>query len=332
MTITLPVLMLALLAGAAPSPASPEAALSSLSKLQASKMGVDRAGNFWSWQRQNGEVQVLASDGGVVHRDHLFGASSVDVDSVWGVVGLFNSGRELHWIDWDGKTVSMPLSGPAADVCWIGAFTAVVTPQLAPYRIEIWNVLDRFPVKTLGSEAQIRPVVGATRLRGVLLRYDFHSELLYSLESFTGELQVYRPDGSLAWNAAVENPERKLWEDWLRDVDGTARRNRDIQTPSIFSLKLALSADGSPWIVQYQNIKERTVVLVRPDPKENQTVPLQDQTCPSNRYRLPGLQHRRIWRQLQLLRPSPVWLRSATVGQDPGFLLCMQLDLVLSFL
>lgn len=283
--VLLSVLVLALLAGASPSPAPPEPALSSLSKLRASKMGVDRAGNFWSWQRQSGEVKVLASDGGTVHQAHLSGASAVDVDSVWGIVGLFNSGRELQWLGWDGKTVSMPLSGPAADICWIGAFTAAVTPQMAPYRVEIWNVRDRIPVKTLGSEAQIRPIVGATRLRGVLLRYDFHRELLYSLESFTGDLQVFRQDGSLTWNAVVENPDRKLWEDWLRDVDGTARRNRDVQTPAIFSLKLALSADGSPWIVQHQDIKEGSVVLVRPDPKgNNQTVTLQDQPCPSSTF------------------------------------------------
>ncbi len=281
------VLVLALLAGAGSSSPSPsKLALSALSNLKASKMGVDRAGNFWSFQRPGGKIQVLNLDGRVMHEEHLFGASTVDVDSDWGVVGLVNSGNELQWMGWDGKTSSLVLPEQAADLCWIGAFAVAVTPQTAPYRIEIWNVRDKFPVKTLGKEVQIRPIVGATRLRTVLLRYDFQKELLYSLDSFTGDLQVYRQNGSLAWSAAVENPERQKSEDWLRDVDETARRNRDRQTPSMFSLMLALSADGSPWILQHQNPQERTAVLVRPDPKGIQTETLRDLPCPSKFFML----------------------------------------------
>jgi hypothetical protein len=227
-------------------------------------MGVDRAGNLWCLGSGLGMVTLISPAGLDLGLIKAPGAQAVDVDSEWGAVGLFLDGYELRWLRDDGEPrASIRLTGPAADVAWLGPDTGAVSPQMADHRIEIWNLRQRSLVKTLGREAAIHPVPGATRLRSVLLRYDFARGVLYSLESFTGDLEVFDREGRLAWQAKIENPRRSSFETWLREVDARAKSQHDVQTPTIFVLRLALSPGGDLWVLQSRDEERHMVTLVQ---------------------------------------------------------------------
>src|SRR5258708_6534448 len=80
-----------------------------------------------------------------------------------------------------------------------------LSPQRAAHRVELWSLGKRKLVKSLGSEPEIKLVSGATRVRQVLLRYDAARRLLFTLESFTGDLQVLSLDGKVVWRAKLDD-------------------------------------------------------------------------------------------------------------------------------
>src|SRR5436305_660558 len=263
--------------GSEPSPA----ALDRLPKLRARAMGVDRAGNLWVWGAGLGAITLLSPDGLDLGFFRATGASAVDVDADWGTVGLFGQGYELQWLRGEGEPRTIRLEGPAADVCWIGPETVAVTPQTAAHRIEIWNLVSQTRLQTLGEETPIHPVPGVNRMRAVLLRYDFAHGLLYSLESFTGDLQVFTRDGRLAWRSEVANPRRAESEAWLQEVDRQARSRHDVQIPTIFSLHLALTAQGEAWVLQRHDAASHTVTLLRVGGDGATSRVLPEGPCPS---------------------------------------------------
>lgn len=276
-------------AGTVPAVEPSATILSRLEKIRVRKMGVDRAGNLWAWGSGLGTVTLISPAGLDLGFLKASGALTVDVDSEWGVAGLFLDGYEIRSLKGDGEPrTAIRLDGPAADVCWLGPDLVAVTPQRAGHRIEIWNLSQKKLVKTLGAETALRPVPGATRMRAVLLRYDFERGLIYSLESFTGDLQVFDREGKLAWRAEVENPRRPDREKWLREVDATARAQRDVQTPLIFSLRLALSPQGDLWVLQKwdEERHELTLLQIRPDGSAARIVPAG--SCPSYDFLLWG--------------------------------------------
>lgn len=258
-----------------------DVALTAITTLKASKMGVDRAGNLWAWNAANGDLKLLAPNGEVAGRSKVSDALSVDADREWGVVGLVEVQRTIVWLREGLPDARIVLSGPAADICWVGPSTVAVSPQLAAHRIELWDLSQRKLVATLGSEVPLNPGVGATRLRTVLLRYDFERELLYSLESFTGALQVFRRSGELAWQAEAENPDRESWTSWLQDLDQRAKAERDSQTPTIFSLRLALTEDGAAWVAQKRLVGDEPVTLVKLSPTGKRSHELKAASCKS---------------------------------------------------
>ena len=272
-------------------------------------MGVDRAGNLWSWRFGGGAFKLISPEGQVLQQGNASGALAVDIDSTYGIVGLFEASREIRWFQGEVEPGHISLEGPASDVCWIGPSTVAIAPQLAPHRIEIWELRDGKRVRTMGKEIPLLPGVGATRLRGVLLRCDARNALIYSLESFAGDLQVFHLDGRLAWQASVNNPEREKLEAWLRQTDQNARRARDVQTPTLFPLKLALAADGSPWVSQELDIPLQRVTLARVTPHGNQPKSLQEQPCPSSSFL--------FWHDRLVLFRDPAAPQGACVSARP---------------
>lgn len=272
-------------------------------------MGVDRAGNLWWWRFGSGALELISPDGQILRQGHASGALAVDVDSEWGVVGLFQASREIRWFQGEAKPGQISLEGPASDICWIGPSMVAVAPQLVPHRIEIWDLRDGKRVRAMGKEIPLLPGVGATRLRGVLLRCDARNALIYSLESFTGNLQVFHVDGRLAWQGSVNNPEREKLEEWLRQTDQNARRARDIQTPTLFPLKLALAADGSPWVSQELDVRNQRVTLARVTPQGNHPKVLQEQPCPSSNFL--------FWHDRLVLFRDPAAPQGACVSARP---------------
>ena len=264
----------------------PALALAALSKLKATKMGVDHLGNLWAWNNTDGGLRFLSRHGDLDSRYTVPQASAVDADADWGVVGLFDSGRLLRWMRGKGQPdVDIRLSDSASDLAWIALDSVAVAPQTAAHRIELWNLRERKLTRTLGQETPIRPTVGATRLRSVVVRYDFEREIFYSLDSFTGELQVYKRNGELAWRARVDNPDREKLEPWLRDMDASAKAQRTVETPVFFSLFLAPAADGSAWVTQRHDPSTGTITLVRVSPRGSPTTTtLRGEPCASRTF------------------------------------------------
>jgi hypothetical protein len=261
-----------------PSPA----ALELVKTLPAQEMGVDRSGNLWVWNFQAKTVELISPAGGRLNRLQLPDGWLVDADTEWGVAGLFKGGRELRWLRWDGTLVgAAQLPGPAADVCWISAGTVAVTPEMASHRVEVWDLEKATLRESFGEETPLQPAPGATRLRTVVLRYDFARHLLYTLESFTGELKVFTHDGKLAWKAQVDNPDRAELEAWLKTVDARAKARGDLQTPTIYVLSLALDAEGNPWVIGDEDRASQSLALVKLAAGGNETRALRDVACPS---------------------------------------------------
>ncbi len=274
-------MVLAALGGTAETRPSP-AALALVPELRATKMGVDRAGNLWAWDIRSGGVRVVSPAGEVVASLAAPGATAVDVDAAWGVAGVHD--RSLEWIPGNGRaTISVPLADTASDVCWIGPETVAVTPQTSAHRVEIWDLGRRSMVAAFGSETPLRPGPGATRLRSILLRFDFERQLLHSLDSFTGDHQVFTRDGQLSWRADVENPDREPTENWLRQIDAAARARRDVQTPVILSLLPALGPDGDAWVVQRHDRASGTVLLARLSRRGVRVAELSGEGCATSR-------------------------------------------------
>ncbi len=265
-----------------------EAALKLVESLPARAMGVERAGNLWVWNDRSKTVELISSAGARLERLSLPDLWLVDADAEWGVAGLFQGGHEIRWVRWDGTTggqIRLPQSSSA--ICWTGPDTVAIAPKIAPYRVEIWNVRTQKFERSLGKETIVLPKVGATRMRAMGFRYDFDRDLLYTLDSFTGELQVFSKDGSLSWKQEVENPRRAETEAWLQKVDQEAKAQGDIQQPTVFSLWLSLHA-GEPWVIQNRDQAAQTVTLAKLSPKDVATQKVADVRCASFHFTLWG--------------------------------------------
>jgi hypothetical protein len=278
----LALLSLSLSLPAIPLPEPSAEALEVVKTLRASSMGVDRSGNLWAWNSASGAVDLISPSGARLARLQARGAEAVDVDAEQGLVGLFEVSRVLQWYSKAGELQGeIRLGGPVYDVCWIGPGLVALTPQMTAHRVEIWDLQKRQRVRTFGEEAEIHPTFGATRLRGVGLRYDFERKLLFTLESYTGDLQVFDSEGKVAWRSAVENSRSPETEVWLQKIDKIAKEQRDIQTPLLSFMNLAISASGKAWTVQGIDRASKTVKLVELSPTGTAVQALTPEPCPS---------------------------------------------------
>lgn len=226
-------------------------ALARVRQLTASRVGIDSRQNLWIWNRLSGEVHMLSLQGTLLHSTKMDGALAVDAAADWGVVGLSGLGRTLRWLGWNGeKAAQIELADTASDICWLGPTLVAISPQRTPHRVEVWDLEKQQRVRVLGEETAIPVKPGATRLRGVALRYNFARRELVTLDTFTGDLKTFDQAGQVAWSAQVENPDRDSLEKWLQEEDEKARTTGNSQTPLLESLGLALDARGRAWVVQ----------------------------------------------------------------------------------
>lgn len=233
-------------------------------------MGVDRSGALWAWSPHRSSVSIVSPGGERRQAYHLEEASTVDVDAEWGAAGLFNVNTQIAWFPGqDDRTPATTLQFPEQylDICWLGPHRVAVSPRMSSKRIEIWDLESKKLISAFGEEIPLRLVPGATRMRGVLLRYDFQRQRLYTLESYTGDFQAFTLDGKVLWRAQVENPRRAAFDEWLKDMDRKAKAENDRQNPTILALGLSLASDGSVWVSHGLNLKTRTVTVGRLTPK-----------------------------------------------------------------
>lgn len=238
-------------------------------------MGVERSGNLWAWEKRSGSVTVLSPAGRELSPWKAPGAVAVDLDSEWGLAGLFHLGTEIHWQSHEPvKTV--PLRGQYTDICWIDAATVAITPQRNEHRVEIWNLRDAALVRAIGREPPPPAGRRAVRLRAVLLRFDPIRRWLYTLESETGNLQVYDLEGRLLWHAELGDPDRAEVETWLKGLDASQR-------PLLFRLYPALDGQGTLWAVDRMSSASKTAELVGATAGGVRRLTLEGVSCPSRR-------------------------------------------------
>jgi len=237
------------------------AALKKAEALPAARMGVDRAGNLWAWEKRAGAVSVVSPEGRSLEPGKAPDAAAVDLDGEWGLAGLYKLGNELRWSRRGMPDRVIPLPAQALDVCWIGPATVAITPLATDRRVEVWNLRDAVRARSFGPEEAIGRGPGTVRLRSVLLRFDPLRQRLYTLESATGHLQVFDPAGQLLWGAAFANPHRGEIEAWLRDVDAREKKAGSSQRPIFLGLYPGLDSKGRFWTVQAISGTAKTVEL-----------------------------------------------------------------------
>jgi hypothetical protein len=180
------------------------------------------------------------------------------------------------------------LPDPAAWVCWIDADTVAVSPRWTAHRIEIWSLRDSKLVRSIGNEKPIPRPPGTTRVRDVQLRYDTQRRLLFSLESFTGDLRVFTLDGALVWSASVDNPWQKTEGNRLADLDAKAKAH-DTSFPIWFSdLWLEEGPDGSAWVRQQVDVLKQSVTFTKVSAKGKVAEQVGKLRCPGRTFTIWG--------------------------------------------
>jgi hypothetical protein len=289
---------------ATPAPASRQAvqpsqdALALAALVRARWMGVDHAGNLWAWEALEGSARFFSP---AAERLPTIGvpldASAVDGDAQWGAVALAplagpgGEGRVLEWVrpgSAPGKHEELVLPAPASWVCWIDQDTVALSPQRAAHRVELWSLRQRKLVKSLGSEPEIKLAAGATRVRQVLLRYDVARRLLFTLESFTGDLQVLSLDGKVVWRARLDDPYRKVEEKMLASLDAGAKRQNVAMGQTLSDLWLAEGPDGTAWVSQQIDVRDQSVGLVKASAAGTAAEKVSNLRCPSKTFTIWG--------------------------------------------
>jgi len=238
------------LQAAASVPLSDEA-LALARTLQAAQMGVDRAGNLWTRDSQSGAIRLYSPKGAELARSRVSGALSVDVDHEWGVAAVVSHGFELRLMPpGDKPEVSIQLGERADGVAWIDPQTVAVSQALAAHRVEIWNTQQRKILRKLGTETALQPEPGVTILRTVGLEYDPRRNLLYTLGSYKGDLQVFSLDGQTVRQEQLPLPDRTELETFFAEQGRQKKARNEIFTPSIRWFRQAVDDNGTVWSVQ----------------------------------------------------------------------------------
>jgi hypothetical protein len=295
------------------SPAPPTKDALSLAELvRARQLGTDHLGNLWGWNGVEGSVRFFSPTAARLGTILISKSSmAADGDLEWGAVALDGDGSRLLWVRPGESKEPEPAAAPpasappaggdsgsgahaidlpevAAWVCWIDADTVAVAPQRADHRVELWNLRDRKMVKSFGKTTKIVLKNGANRVREVQLRYDAARGLLYTLETFSGELAVFKIDGTLVWQTVLENPWRKIEESRLADLDAKAKVH-DSAYPQLFSdLWLGEAPDGSAWVRQGVEPENQKVHLTRATAAGSTQKTLEHVRCPAKSFTIWG--------------------------------------------
>jgi hypothetical protein len=273
-------------------------ALDLVAQVRARWMGVDHAGNLWAWEALEGSVRFFSPAAERLPAIVVpLGASAVDGDAQWGAAALLplagpgGDGRVLAWVrpgTAPGKHEELVLPAPAGWVCWIDEDTVALSPQRSAHRVEMWSLGRRQVVRTLGTEAEIKLATGATRVREVLLRYDAARRLLFTLESYTGDLEVFSADGKVAWRAKLDDPYRKVEEKTLADLDERAKTREMALGEAFADLWLAEGPDGTAWVSQQIDMLNKAVGMVKAGPAGTKPEKVANLRCPSKTFTIWG--------------------------------------------
>jgi hypothetical protein len=285
--------------GGSPAPPPSKAALTLAEEIRARWMGVDHAGNLWAWEPLEGSVRLFSPAAERLGTLVVpLGAAAVDGDAEWGAVALTTpatgpggEGGKLAWVRPGadpGSHEELALPEPASWVCWIDRDTVALSPQRAGHRVELWSLGAHKLVRSFGAEQPITLAKGATRVREVLLRYDGARRLLYTLESFTGSLEVFSLDGKLAWSAKLDDPYRRLEERTMADLDDRAKARAMAIGQPLSDLWLAEGPDGSAWVSQQVDLLHSSVTLVKASAGRTANEQVSDLRCPSRTFTIWG--------------------------------------------
>jgi hypothetical protein len=237
--------------------------------LGASHVGVDRAGNLWVYSWNSGRIDLFSPAGERIATANV-GSGFVDADRSWGVAVISAQGAGLRVVPWQGApSAPVPLENRSNAVAWVGPETVAVAPALAGHRAEIWNLRDKVLAKTLGAERPLSLGPGIIRERTLELRYDGMRDLLHTLDSFTGDLQIFSMDGRLVRREAIPEGDHSSLDRWLSEIDQKARAENRSDSVTLRRFRLSLDAGGTVWVIQHQDEErgQASVVKVPPGAK-----------------------------------------------------------------
>ena len=215
-------------------------------------MGVDRTGNLWAWNQPEKVLRVVSPDGRILNHLTLEGVARLDFDPDLGIAALLPSHRQVVVIDLRGTVVHrLDLEDEAGDLCWVGTERIAVSPSRTPRRVEIWNPEEKGRVASFGEEQELENRAGVTRLRHVLLRYDFAHDRLWTLDTYLGSFRVFSVAGSELFSTTVETNGRQELEEWLHKNDTEARRIGEARSVRFAAWpSMALARNGAAWIIE----------------------------------------------------------------------------------
>jgi hypothetical protein len=264
-------------------PGLSERALALVRDVRAHRMGVDQEDHLWTWDHATGRIELYAPSGESVATARLGSAVDLAVDRRWGVAGIVADGRELRLVPFGGgSSTSIRLPDQVGGVAWIDADTVAVAPSFADHRAQLWQVREKKLLRKLGTEFEIVPKIGTTVLRDVDLQYDPGRKLLYSLETFYGDLKVFALDGRLVLHETFPPVERREMDEWLAQTDRDMKEKNEVFTPGIRWFSLAVGSDGSAWSVLACDPKKASATFLQiPVPGKSRSVAL-DSTCCSH--------------------------------------------------
>jgi hypothetical protein len=264
---------------AAVTPPSP-AALALAANLRASAMGVDHDGNLWTWDGRAGKVVLYSPAGVALFSLTAGGAVAVDADRAAGVAAISDSGFRLSVLPWNGAGTDIPLPERASAVAWVRPDTVALGMAGGWHRVEIWNLRDRRLVKAFGAELPVTRKPGLARLRTYQMRYDTRRDLLFTLESFSGDLEVFSLDGRLVRREQVPpSDDRASIESWLADLDAKGRAAGEVEDPLITWYRLALDEAGNAWVVRTCEPKGRATLWQVPASGPAKDLTLDEPCC-----------------------------------------------------
>lgn len=262
-------------------PPSP-AALALVANLRATGMGVDHDGDLWTWDRGMGKVVLYSPAGAVLSSLPMESVLAIDADRTAGIAAIADSGFELSVRPWtrgaEGTTIHLPERASA--VAWIDSETVALGMAAAGHRVELWKVREKRLAKTLGSEARVESKPGLSRLRTYEILYAPAKDLLFTLESFSGDLEVFSLDGRLVRHEQVpRSDDRASIETWLADLDTKGRAAGEVKDPLITWYRLALDEAGNAWVVRTCEPKGRATLWQVPASGPTKDVSLDEPCC-----------------------------------------------------
>jgi WD40 repeat protein len=257
-----------------------------LAKIQATKAGVDSTSSFWAWNSMRRVITRITPNGDRYESDILPEAIAVDLDPQRGVALLTGVGRLVTITDWAGKQQRvLHLLNQASDVAWLSGSRVAVVTQMAPHRVEIWDVATGEHVADYGPCPQIvAPRPGAVAARAPLIRYDIAHQEIITFDTYYGDMVAFTEAGTITRQGHVLYSNAAAMAAWMKQVDDEARRKRESRSPVIQNYPaMTIASDRTIWLGEDSDSHSVTSVKILPDGSvERATMDVPQ--CPSIRF------------------------------------------------